>query len=113
MVKKKKTAIEKATLNPPWKGLDQTPLPSLELNQQVKVIKGKHKGKKGNVIFYQTEGIGGRITLQLDNSKSIYVNNDEIDFKFEAISILLMCSEDERAEIQQKIKDMQDGNCCS
>ncbi len=83
------------------------------LNQQVKVVQGKYTGKGGSVIFYRKEGKdGGRITL-LSDGQEIYVDQDDIDFKFEAVDILLMLEADERAEVQQKIDDMSNGNCYS
>ena len=87
--------------------------PSLALNQQVKVVKGKHKGKTGNVTFYQIEGDGGRITLLLSDGKTIYVDKDEIDFKFEWVYIDVMVGEAERAYIKELARCMRDGECHS
>src|SRR5262249_10334775 len=92
------------------KGLTQTPPPpSLELNQEVKVVRGKNRGKKGRVIFYRTEGDGGRLTLSLDNGQIIYVDKDDIDFQFDCISIVVMMDDEERAAFQQRVKEIKEG----
>lgn len=71
--------------------------PSLELNQQVNVISGKHNGKSGKVVFYRPEGDGGRLTLLLPSNEEIYVDKDDIDFKFEWVEIVVMMEAEERA----------------
>jgi len=78
------------------------------LNQQVKVVKGKHKGKKGKVFFYHPEGDGGRITLLLDNGSYIFVDKDEIDFKFEWAEVILMMEGEERAYVQEMARAYRD-----
>jgi hypothetical protein len=84
------------------------------LNQQVKVVKGKHKGKKGEVFFYHPEGDGGRITLLLDNGSYIFVDKDEIDFKFEGVYIdVMMDEEEERAYLKEIARAYRDGETTS
>lgn len=83
--------------------------PSLEFNQPVKVVKGKHKGVKGNVYFYRTEGDGGRITLLLDDGSYIYVDKDDIDFKFEMVNITVMMDDEERVAFNQRVKEIKEG----
>lgn len=78
--------------------------PSLKFNQLVNVVEGKHKGAKGNVYFYRTEGDGGRITLLLADGSYIYVDKDDIDFKFEMIDITAMMDDEEREEFAERIK---------
>lgn len=79
----------------------------MELNQPVNVVKGKHTGTKGNVCFYRTEGDGGRITLLSADGSHIYVDKDEIDFKFDSVSITLMMTDDERAEFDHRLKGLE------
>jgi hypothetical protein len=83
--------------------------PCLKLNQPVKVIDGKHKGTEGNVYFYRTKGDGGRVTLLLKDGSYIYVDKDEIDYKFEMIEIIVMMDEEERTAFKQRIKDYEEG----
>lgn len=75
--------------------------PSLTLNQQVNVVSGKHNGKSGKVVFYRPEGDGGRLTLLLPNNEEIYVDKEDIDFKFEYVEMLLMMEAEERAYVQE------------
>lgn len=92
------------------KGLTTTPPPpSLELNQEVKVVRGKYRGKKGKVFFYRTEGDGGRITLICDDGSYIYVDKEDINFKFDTICITVMMDEDERAAFKQRVKEIEEG----
>lgn len=82
--------------------------PSLELNQEVKVVRGKHRGKKGKVSFYRTEGDGGRITLIRPDGSYIYVDQEDIDFKFECVSIVVMMDEEERAAFKARVKEIKE-----
>lgn len=84
--------------------------PALSLNQSVKVIKGKHKGKEGKVYFYRPEGDGGRITLLLADGNSIYVDKEDIDFKFEYVFIDVMMEPEERTAFKQYIKEIKEGD---
>jgi ribosomal protein S4E len=79
----------------------------------VKVVQGEHKGETGQVVFYRTEGDGGRLTLLLADGKTIYVSHDEIDFKFEAFEITLGMEAEERAYVQELSRQMRDGECHS
>lgn len=67
----------------------------------------------GQVVFYRTEGDGGRLTLLLPEGKTIYVDKDDIDFKFEAVEIVLMMEAEERAYVQELSRAMRDGECHS
>ena len=100
MTKKKKN---------PWDGLDQRVLPNLELNQSVKVKKGEHKGKKGKVVFYRSEGNDGRLTLVCPDGSVIYVNGKDIDYKYETVNIKLMMTEEERIAFEVRIKEYEEG----
>ncbi len=84
--------------------------PCLKLNQPVKVIDGKHKGTEGNVYFYRTEGDGGRVTLLLKDGSYIYVDKDDIDFKFGMIEIMVMMDDDTRVAFKQRIKEIEEGD---
>lgn len=96
--------------NDPLKGLNRGPTPpNLELHQIVKVIKGKHKGKSGKVYYYQP----GRITLNLDDGTTVYVDKEDINFKFESVSINLMMDEEERAYLKELARAYRDGECHS
>ncbi len=96
--------------NDPWEGLIQEePEPALKLHQEVKVVRGKHKGKQGKVHFYRTEGDGGRITIITDTD-TIYVDQEDIDFKFKAIEIIVMMDDDTRAEWLARIKEIEESD---
>lgn len=84
--------------------------PSLSLNQSVKVTKGKYRGKTGKVYFYRQEGDSGRITLLLADGSSIYVDKEDIDFKFECIFIDVMIEPEERTNWKQYIKEIEEGD---
>ncbi len=88
-------------------------MPSLVLNQQVKVVQGKHKGKAGQVVFYRPEGDGGRLTLILPDGKTVYVDKDDIDFKFEWVEVILMMEGEERAYVQELSRAIRNGECHS
>jgi len=78
----------------------------------VKVLKGEHAGKTGQVVFYRPEGDGGRLTL-LYNDKEIYVDEKDIDFKFDSVEIVLMMEDEERAYVLELSRRMRDGECHS
>lgn len=79
--------------------------PSLELNQQLKVARGKHQSKEGKAVYYH----GNIITLLLPDGSEIYVDQDDIDFKFDAVAVTLMMDEDERAEFEEVVKRYKEG----
>lgn len=90
-------------------GLDQMPdLPSLRLNQEVNVISGPHAGKKGKAYAARDEGKSFRLTLFDDEGNFLYVNTEEIDFKFETVDIILVLPEDERAGWLARIEQLKD-----
>ena len=72
------------------------------------VVEGQHKGKTGKVSFYRTEGDGGRLTLLLSDGTSIYVDKDEIDFKFTCIAIEVMMDTEERTAKRARIKELEE-----
>lgn len=74
----------------------------------MKVKKGNHKGESGIVYFYRREGDHGRLTLITPSGKHIYVNSDEIDYKFTTVSIELMMDAEERAAFRQRIKEIKE-----
>ena len=76
----------------------------------MKVTKCKHRGKTGKVDFYRPEGDGGRITLLLADGSSIYVDQEDIDFKFEDVFIDVMMEAEKRAAFKQYIKEIKEGD---
>lgn len=85
-------------------------MPALKLNQSVKVIQGKHQGKEGKVSYYHPEGTGGRITLLLSDGSLIYVDKEDVDFKFEWVEIVAMMDEEQRAEFNEVVRRYKEGN---
>ena len=77
--------------------------PNLQYLQEVTVTSGRHQGEKGKVHATKHEGNSLRIELRTDGGTIVFVDQDEIDFKFETVDAVLMMSEDEREEFLEKI----------
>lgn len=99
----------KSLLNADVSDLIQEQGPTLELDQHIKVVSGPHAGKEGKAYFYRTEGESGRLTILQEDGSYIYVSQEDIDFKFEGIRIVLMLPPDEREEFYARIKEIEEG----
>ncbi len=94
--------------NDPTEGLDKNDTPHLKLGQEVRVVSGKHRGRKGTVHGVRSEGDSLRIEL-LAGDERLFVDQSEIDFKFEAAEVSLFMPEGERAEWFARLKELEEG----
>lgn len=75
-------------------------------DDQIRTAVADHLGAP--VSFYRTEGNGGRITLILPDGSYIYVDQEDIDFKFECVRITVMMDEEERAAFEARVKEIKE-----
>jgi hypothetical protein len=77
---------------------------SLKFNQLVHVIAGKHIGKSGRAYFVNNDNV----QLKMEDNSFIFVDREDMNYKWTFADVQLFMPEDERAEWEQKIKDIQD-----
>jgi len=98
--------------NDPAAGLSKRRLPNLALNAEVEVIKGKHAGTKGKVIFARREEIAlgkDNIRLTVDTgSGNVIVDMEDIKGRHDTLDITLFMPSDERAEFEARVKELEE-----
>jgi hypothetical protein len=98
--------------NDPAAGLSKRVLPNLALYAEVTVVKGKHAGTKGKVVFARREEIAlgkDNIRLTIDTgSGSVIVDMDDIKGKYETLDITLFMPSEERAAFEARVKELEE-----